>query len=196
MPRSMLVSRGHASRRIASLWSFLMAVKAAVLGWKALRTASGAKVVKFALAPFRKPCHRRRCLRTRELRIRLPARPRRPRSIWQLRQAWFYRHEREVCAEPARSMEPAPKRCSSSTHIDLVADHTIWRNICSAVLDGDIFPQLHSTPLWLKALFAILAVAPEWRNGLLGLMLWIQLQTIFYTHDFRVYHGYIPVIWP
>jgi hypothetical protein len=80
--------------------------------------------------------------------------------------------------------------------VDLVADHALWRNICSAVLDRDIFPQLRSTPLWLKALFAILAVVPSWRNGLLSLMLWIQLQTIFQAHDFHMYHGYIPVTWP
>jgi hypothetical protein len=80
--------------------------------------------------------------------------------------------------------------------VDLVADHTLWRNICSAVLDRDIFPQLRSTPLWLKALFAVLAAVPAWRNGLLSLMLWFQLQTVFYAHDFRVYHGYIHVTWP
>jgi hypothetical protein len=80
--------------------------------------------------------------------------------------------------------------------VDLVADHALWRNICSAVLDRDVFPQLSSTPSWLKALFTILNVVPAWRSELLSLMLWIQLQTIFHAHDFRVYHGYVMVTWP
>jgi hypothetical protein len=80
--------------------------------------------------------------------------------------------------------------------VDLVADHALWRNICSAVLDRDILPQLASTSSWLKALFAILAVAPSWRNALLSLMLWIQLQAIFLAHDFHVYHSYVPMTWP
>jgi hypothetical protein len=80
--------------------------------------------------------------------------------------------------------------------VDLVADHILWRNICSAVLDGDMFPRLASTPWWLKALFAILVVMPLWRNALLRFMLWIQLQVIFLAHDFHVYHDYVPVIWP
>jgi hypothetical protein len=79
--------------------------------------------------------------------------------------------------------------------VDMVADHALWRNICSAVLDKDIFPQLASTPWWLKALFAILAVVPSWRNALLSLMLWIQLQAIFLAHGFHVYHGCVPVTW-
>jgi hypothetical protein len=81
--------------------------------------------------------------------------------------------------------------------VDFVADHTLWRNYCStAILDRDIFPQLASTPLWLKALFAILALLPSWRNKLLSLMLSIQLQAIFFAHDFHVSHGYVPVTWP
>ena len=80
--------------------------------------------------------------------------------------------------------------------VDLVANHTLWRNVCSTILDKDIFPQLASTPSWLKALFTILAVIPSWRNALLNMMLWIQLQTVFLTHDVHVYYGYIPVTWP
>jgi hypothetical protein len=75
--------------------------------------------------------------------------------------------------------------------------HVLWRNICSAVLDRDIFPQLAPTPAWLRALFAILEVVrPSSRDWLLGLMLRIQLQTIFFAHRFHVYHGYVPVTWP
>ncbi|KAF2434150.1 hypothetical protein EJ08DRAFT_646604 [Tothia fuscella] len=79
---------------------------------------------------------------------------------------------------------------------ELVADHTLWRNYCGAILDKDIFPQLASTPTSLKVLFAFLDFLPLWRTKLLNLMLSIQLQAIFFTHDFHVYHGYIPVTWP
>lgn len=75
----------------------------------------------------------------------------------------------------------------------LETDHVLWRNICSAVLDRDIFPELISTPLWLKALFTLL---PFWRNALLGLILHVQLRTIFAYHGVHLYHGYIPVTWP
>lgn len=78
----------------------------------------------------------------------------------------------------------------------LVADHILWRNICSATLDKAIFPKLSSTPFWLRSLFALLAFAPSWRERLLDLMLWAQLQTIFFEHDFHLYHGFIPVAMP
>jgi hypothetical protein len=79
--------------------------------------------------------------------------------------------------------------------VDFVAHHTLWRNYCSAILDADIFPRLASTPWWLKALFASLAFLPSWRDKLLRLMLSIQLQAIFFAHDFHVYHGRVPVTW-
>lgn len=80
--------------------------------------------------------------------------------------------------------------------VDLVADHILWRNICSAVQDRDIFPRLASTPFWLKALFAILDLVSSWKEWLLSLMLWIQLRAIVHSHNFRMYHGYLPVTWP
>lgn len=84
----------------------------------------------------------------------------------------------------------------ATLRVDLAADHALWRNICSAVLDRDIFPELASTPSWVKAVFALLVVVPRWRGRLLSLMLWCQLQAIFYAHDFYMYHGYVPVTWP
>ncbi|EXJ69390.1 uncharacterized protein A1O5_07426 [Cladophialophora psammophila CBS 110553] len=64
--------------------------------------------------------------------------------------------------------------------VDLVAkDHARCRNTSSAVIDRAIFPWLSSTPWWLRALFATLAVVlSPWRIKLLNLMLWVQLQTI------------------
>lgn len=84
----------------------------------------------------------------------------------------------------------------TALEVDLVADPMLWRNYCSAVLDRDIFPRLSSTPWWVKALFAILTPVPRWREGLLSVMLWIQLQTIYTAHDFHVPYGYVPVTWP
>ena len=80
--------------------------------------------------------------------------------------------------------------------VELVADQTLWRNVCSAVLDREIYPQLSSTPFWLKALFGILAPSPSLRNKLLNLMLRAQIKTIFFAHDFHTSHGYVPVTWP
>jgi hypothetical protein len=76
-----------------------------------------------------------------------------------------------------------------------VASHALWRNVCSAILDRAVFPQLASTPLWLKVLFAMLAVVPSRRDRLLDVMLWIQLQVIFAAHDTHLYHGCVPVTW-
>ena len=92
-----------------------------------------------------------------------------------------------VAWDPARDAGKMPLT------VDLVADHALWRNICSAVLDRDIFPRLASTPFWLKALFAILTIVPSWRTKPLSLILWIQLQTIFLAHNFHMYHGYVQV---
>ena len=75
----------------------------------------------------------------------------------------------------------------------LEADHVLWRNICSAILDRDIFPELDTTPFWIKAMFTLL---PFGRDALLSMMLQIQLLTIFAHHGVHLYHGYISVTWP
>ena len=75
--------------------------------------------------------------------------------------------------------------------VDLLADEILWRNICSATIDRDIFPNLASTPYWFKAFFTILAPISRYRVILLDLILYIQIQMIFYAHDFYVYHGTI-----
>jgi hypothetical protein len=77
-----------------------------------------------------------------------------------------------------------PRKDAQPLTVNLVADHALWRNICSAILDRDIFPQLSSTPLWLKAIFVILALLPSWKNRLLDMILWMQLQTIFFNSRF------------
>lgn len=99
--------------------------------------------------------------------------------------------------EPGRrvSWGAAPDRVPVALTATLVADHVLWRNICSAVLDNDIFPRLASTPWWLKALFALLRLTPSLRNRLLDLTLWFQMHTMFAAHDFHIYHGRIPINW-
>lgn len=93
------------------------------------------------------------------------------------------------------SWSAPPDRDPVALTVILMADHVLWRNICSAVLDKDIFPQLASTPFWLKGLFALLRPVPSWRNRLLDAMLWFQLHAIFAAHDFHIYHGRIPITW-
>lgn len=101
-----------------------------------------------------------------------------------------------VVFSPAQRIQWDRPRLAKATplSVDLVADEVLWRNICSAVLDRELFPRLDSTPWWLKSLFSILM--PAWRNWLLNLVLQLQLQVILFSHDFNVYHGYIPVTWP
>lgn len=42
----------------------------------------------------------------------------------------------------------------------------------------------------------MLVVVPSWREKLLEMMLWMQLEIIWFAHDFHVYHGYIHLTWP
>lgn len=78
--------------------------------------------------------------------------------------------------------------------VAFIAEHLLWRNICSATLDRDLYPSLTTTPLWIKGSFALLSFFPSWREKVLDAMLWIQLQTIFYAHDLHLYHGQIPFV--
>lgn len=87
-------------------------------------------------------------------------------------------------------------RSSTLLKVAFIAEHRLWRNICSATLDRDIYPQLSTTPFWVKGMFALLSFLPSWKSGMLDAMLWIQLQSIFHAHDFHLYHGHIPfIIW-
>lgn len=77
----------------------------------------------------------------------------------------------------------------------LNANKTLHRNICSATIDGDIFPYLDSTPLAIKALF-LLARLIGLRQRFLQVALWVQIQIIYYAHDFHVTHGVIDFTLP
>lgn len=72
----------------------------------------------------------------------------------------------------------------------------LYRNICSAILDADRFPNLTSTPLWLRALFAALTWFPQLRSWLVAKMLSVQLEAIYHEHDYRLIHGWVPFTWP
>lgn len=78
---------------------------------------------------------------------------------------------------------------------NLVADQTLYRNICSAILDRTLFPYLATTPYWLKALFKIIEWQPTIRQRLLEAMVWIQLESICYAHDFHLDHGTVAFTW-
>ena len=79
--------------------------------------------------------------------------------------------------------------------VDLEAPATLHRNVCSAVLDRELFPRLSSTPPWLRGLFALLAWLPAAQERLLACLLWVQLRTMFYTHGFHLYCGRISISW-
>ncbi|KAM0425422.1 hypothetical protein ACHAPT_009479 [Fusarium lateritium] len=102
-----------------------------------------------------------------------------------------------VFFEPGQQVAWGPAREDSQLQlkVDFVGNHVLWRNICSAVLDRNLFPELSSTPYWLRAIFAILRLAPVWRDKLLEWMLWIQLHVIFASNDFHIYYGRIPFTW-
>lgn len=73
--------------------------------------------------------------------------------------------------------------------VEYEANQVLHRNICSAILDRDIYSKLESTPIWVSALFALSSRGLKHR--LLDYMLAIQLDMIYYHHDFRLYHGSI-----
>ncbi|GIZ45074.1 hypothetical protein CKM354_000825800 [Cercospora kikuchii] len=84
--------------------------------------------------------------------------------------------------------------------VDIEANTKLHRNICSAILDRDKFPRLASTPFWIKGLFVLLSASSRLQEWLLEAMLRVQLQTIYYAHDYHIFHGRIPFdmffVWP
>lgn len=75
------------------------------------------------------------------------------------------------------------------------ADQILHRNICSAVLDREAFPGLSSTPLWFKFVYWLVSDVDR-RRWILDLVLRLQLQVMFWSHDYHCYHGYVPFTWP
>jgi len=76
-------------------------------------------------------------------------------------------------------------------------DEILYRNTSSATIDADRFPSLSSTPLWVKLLYSLLAFSPTAQRSMIARLLWIQLQIIYFAHDFCAYHGSVhaPFFW-
>jgi len=70
-------------------------------------------------------------------------------------------------------------------------DELLYHNTSSAILDAALFPYLSSTPLWVRLLYWSLAWWPAARRLMTAKLLWIQLQMMYFAHDFREYHGSI-----
>ena len=76
-----------------------------------------------------------------------------------------------------------------NTVLFVVRDASLYRNTCSATLDAERFPYLNTTPFWLRGVFATLSMFPAARQWLVRLMLYVQLQTIYYKYGYWQYHG-------
>lgn len=78
-------------------------------------------------------------------------------------------------------------------------NESLHRNVCSAIIDASLIPYLASTPWWLGALFAALALiprsGPKAREWLIAKLLWVQLHAIYYEHNYRTSEGMIYITW-
>ena len=76
-------------------------------------------------------------------------------------------------------------------------DDILYRNMSSAILDAIRFPFLSSTPFWVQLLYSLLAFSPAAQRLMLARLLWIQLQMMYFAHDFWMHHGSInaPYLW-
>lgn len=88
----------------------------------------------------------------------------------------------------AEHFKPIPQALT----VRLIANEVLHRNSCSVVLDYKIFPELNSTPYWLKALFRLLAHFPSTEEMLLRRLLAMQRQLTLHAHDYHERHGHIP----
>lgn len=70
-----------------------------------------------------------------------------------------------------------------------VASEGLERNICSAILDADIFPELATTPVWLRLIFRALRLLPSARRWLVRRICYVQLQVIRCEYGCWEYHG-------
>jgi hypothetical protein len=70
-------------------------------------------------------------------------------------------------------------------------DEILYRNTSSATLDAPRFPSLWSTPLWVRMLHSLLAFSPAVQRRMVAKLLWVQLQMMYFAHDFGEHHGSI-----
>ena len=76
----------------------------------------------------------------------------------------------------------------------VVRDDSLYRNLCSATLDAQKFPCFETTPIWLRGFFILLKLFPPARKWLIGRMLYIQQQAIYYNYGYFHYHGGINIV--
>lgn len=73
----------------------------------------------------------------------------------------------------------------------------MWRNVVSANLDQDLWPQLSSTPLllrlWMRIVRMIPFIGERLCSWIVGCVLWVQLLLIFQRHNYWVWCGYVSV---
>jgi len=76
-------------------------------------------------------------------------------------------------------------------------DEVLYRNATSAILDADRFPFFSSTPYWVRLLYALMAFSPAAQRFMIDRLLRVQLQMMYFAHDFGIDHGgiHFPFIW-
>lgn len=107
-------------------------------------------------------------------------------------QPYKFALDERISWQPYYSYDENHERFRQPLTAHLIANETLHRNICSMILDYRIFPELSSTPLWLKAVFWTLRSCPSAREGLLSRLLRVQRQLTLYAHDYHESHGRIP----
>lgn len=68
-------------------------------------------------------------------------------------------------------------------------DEVLYRNTSSATLDASRYPFLSSMPFWVQLLYSLLAFSPAAQRLMIAKLLWIQLQMMYFAHDFWMHHG-------
>jgi hypothetical protein len=78
----------------------------------------------------------------------------------------------------------------------------LWRNVVSATLDKELWPELSSTPIlvraWMKVVKAIPFVGHRLWKSIIELVLKAQMLMMFEQHKYVVWCGHIPLTdwWP
>ncbi|KAL9602646.1 MAG: hypothetical protein Q9179_002477 [Wetmoreana sp. 5 TL-2023] len=72
--------------------------------------------------------------------------------------------------------------------VTLFVREDLYRNICSATLDAGRFPELDTTPLWLKAVFRVLRLVGV-EGRLVNWCLYVQIQAMKRQFGYWEYHG-------
>lgn len=75
-----------------------------------------------------------------------------------------------------------------------------YRQLCSVHQDAEIYSQLPSTPLWLRAIYAFWGwmqyIGLRIRAWLVASLLWVQLKVIYSRNDYLENEGHIPYTRP